>query len=126
MSWSAKYRRFRAAVDTGALPSDLGTWALEQLVAAAPHCDRVEARDELIVEAADYLAPGSLWARAGELAAEIAELDRGCAPVGPARELLAAAMALDRYTPRSARQLFAILKAALWRFQTEAGEARSR
>lgn len=96
--------RLRVAAVTGRLPRDLGAWAVAELAARADAVERRELRDRLLAEAARALLPdGSTWARATALRAEI-ERCTG------AHELIAAALDIDPATPRSIRQLFAILK----------------
>lgn len=112
--------RLRVAAATGKLPADLGRWALAELAARADADDRRELRDRLLVEAGRALLPdGSTWARAETLAAHVAHRSR-------AHELVAAALEVDPETPRSARQLFSILKSAAFRFQTSPTEGEKR
>ena len=117
--------RLRVAVATGNLPADLGAWVVAELAARADAAERRELRDRLLAEAARELVPdGSTWARAGALQAELAAIDRRSGELDTARQLVAAALEVDPATPRSVRQLFAILKSAPFRFQTEPAEGR--
>ena len=117
--------RLRVAIATGNLPADLGAWAIAELAARADGAERRGLRDQLLADAAHALLPdGSTWARAGALQAELAAVDRRAGDLGDARRLIAAALELDPGTPRSVRQLFAILKSTPWRFQTDRVDGR--
>lgn len=117
--------RLRVAIVTGTLPADLGTWALAELAARADGAERRALRDRLLGEAARALLPtASTWARATALRDELVAIERRGPGMTDARRLIAAALELDANTPRSARQLFAILKSEAFRFQTEPDDGR--
>lgn len=125
MTFADQLARLRSAVTAGVLPRDLGDWVLRELAARADAVDRREARDQMLIEAARSLSPnGSTWARAVALQEEIAAVDRRTEP-DIAQQLVADALDLDPAMPRSARQLFSILKSAPWRFQTEPTDTAS-
>lgn len=117
--------RLRVAVATGNLPADVGEWAIAQLAARADGTERRELRDRLLAAAAHALLPnGSTWARACALQAEIVSLHRRAGEMAIARQLVGEALDVDPATPRSARQLYTILKSTAFRFQTEPTEPR--
>lgn len=111
MTFAEQLARLRAAAADGRVPADLATWALRQLMALAPAAERSALRDELLRQAASLL-PGSTWARARQLRAELLGLARRQRVVGEVRELLADVLELDPNTPRSVRQLFRVLRGA--------------
>jgi hypothetical protein len=108
MAYADQLARLRVAIETGRLPADLGQWALGELAAAAPRCERRRRRDELLRQAAALL-PGSRWARARALAAELRALPRRQPPLMPLAQLLAAAVELDPRCPTSPRRLWEAL-----------------
>jgi hypothetical protein len=106
--------RLRAATATGALPRDLGMWALDLLAELEPAAERVERRNGLLRAAAGRLS-GSRWAKARRLERELraagsrlrtraAEVDDGI------RALVAEALAVDPDAPTSLRQLLRVLE----------------
>lgn len=108
MTAADQLARLRVAVATGHLPADLGRWALARLVDAAAGAERIALRNRLLREAAALL-PGSTWARARALRAEILAMARRHTAAGEVRELVAAALEVDPDAPRSHRQLLRIL-----------------
>lgn len=124
-SFEQQLARLRVAIVTGRLPADLGAWALAELAARAAAVERRAMRDRLLAEAARALLPdGSTWARAGALQAELAAIDRRAGAQNAARQLIATAIEIDPATPRSVRQLYAILKSRASRFQSDPDEGR--
>ena len=67
--------RLRVAAVTGAVPADLGRWAVETIAELAPVAERVEARNVLLRAAAARVS-GSRWAKARRLEAEVEALSR--------------------------------------------------
>jgi hypothetical protein len=105
--------RLRTATATGALPRDLGMWALDLLAELEPAAERVERRNALLRAAAERLS-GSRWAKARRIEREIAAL--GIAPRlrersadAGVRDLVARALDADPDMPRSHRHLRRIL-----------------
>lgn len=108
MTFADQLARMRVAVSTGCLPDDLGRWALATLAELGPDTERIVARDALLCEAAALL-PGSTWAKARALRAEILATDRRRGAAGEIRDLVAAALDIDPGCPRSLRQLLRIV-----------------
>lgn len=107
--------RLRTATATGALPRDLGLWALDLLAELEPAAERLARRDALLRAAAERLS-GSTWAKARRLEREIRDLlalsrlrTRAAAVDDGVRELVALALEADPDLPRSHRHLRRIL-----------------
>ena len=100
--------RFRVALETGNLPSDVGRWALQRLVGGLAAAERHRARNRYL-RAAGELVEGSERARARRLVSEMAALSRRTTTPDPLRRLLAAALEVDPECPRSVAQIRRIL-----------------
>lgn len=107
MTYPEQLARMRVAMATGHIPPDLAAWVLEELVERAAIEERIEARDTLI-RAAAALLPGSTWARARQIRAELDALTRSHGALAGARALLAEAEKLYP-CPASPRQISRIL-----------------
>lgn len=103
--------RFRVAVVTGHLPSDLGEEVLELLTAPPKggRQQRVAERNELLRKAA-ALVSGSAWAKARRIQREI-ESPTGGDDTDGVRAIVRRALEIDRFAPapQSMKQLLRIL-----------------
>lgn len=106
MTYADQMARFRVAVDTGRLPSDLGRWVLEELARVPERARRFARRDRILREAAS-LVGGSKRSRAERLEAEFSNLDRE--PVTELERLVRQAWIANGQRPIGLRQLMRIL-----------------